>query len=157
MEILTFGIFTDLSYPVVGEISVDGRKGLMRDSRLGVGYANFMAHKFSRLDLTPLVSTSVKEIVECGKLCVDHVSCFSFNCAAFRDNVEKKILCQLLQSDKYSESLMFAPSPIFHHFSIEVSKTEIHSFWKINFLSVQMSMERFYFLTLFYLIIFFVK
>ena len=145
MEILTFGIFTDLSYPVVGEISVDGSKGLKRDSRLGVGYANFMAHKFSRLDVTTLVSTSVKEIVECGKLCVDHMSCFSFNCAAFRDNVEKKILCQLLQSDKYSESLMFAPSPIFHHFSIEVSKTEIRSSWITDFLSVQIAWNFFIF------------
>ena len=120
--ILTFGIFTNLSYPVVSERYIDASKGMKRDSRLGMAYANFIAHKFSRLDLTPLVSTSVKEVGECSKLCVDHLSCFSFNCAAFRDDVGRKILCQLLQSDKYRESNMFAPSPIFHHFSIKVSK-----------------------------------
>ena len=135
--ILICGIFTDLSYPVVSEIYVDGSKGLKRDSRLGIAYANFVAHKFSRLDLTPLVSTSVKEIKECGKLCVDHFSCFSFNCAAFRDNVERKMLCQLLQSDKYNKSNMFAPSPSFHHFSIEVSKNESEIFWIIEFSTVK--------------------
>lgn len=133
VEILTFGIFTDLSYPVVSEVHVDGSKSLKRDSRVGIGYANFVAHKFSRLDLAPLVSTSVKEIRECGKLCVDHSSCLSFNCAAFRDGVERKILCQLLQSDKYSKSSMFAPSPIFHHFSIKVSKYESQIFGRIEF------------------------
>ena len=125
--ILFFGIFTDLSYPVVREpvYRVDGSKSLKRDSRRAVAYANFRAHKFSRLDSTPLVSTSVKEIGECGILCVNHKSCFSFNCAAFRDNVERNILCQLLRSDKYSASNMFAPSPIFHHFSIKVSKMKV--------------------------------
>lgn len=136
--ILFFGIFTDLSNPVVSEpIYVDGSKGLKRDSRVAIAYANFRAHKFSRLDSTPLVSTSVKEMRECGKLCVDHLSCFSFNCAAFRDNVERNILCQLLQSDKYSESNMFAPSPIFHHFSIKVSNNECPISWIIEFSTVK--------------------
>lgn len=135
--VLTCGIFAHLSYPVVSEIYADGSKGLKRDSRLGIAYANFMAHKFSRLNITPLVSTLVKEIKECGKLCVDHFSCFSFNYAAFRDNVERKILCQLLQGDKYSKSNMFEPSPGFHHFSIKVSKNEIEIFWIIEFSTVK--------------------
>ena len=120
VEILTVVVFANLICRAISE-PVDGSKGLKRDSRIGVAYANFVAHKFSRLDLSPLVSASVQEIRECGKLCVDHTSCFSFNLAAFRDNVERKILCQLLQSDKYNKTAMFVPSPIFHHFSIKVS------------------------------------
>lgn len=122
LEFSIFVLFTNLICQTVSEIYVDGSKGLKRDSRRGVAYANFAAHKFSRLDLVPLESTSVEEIRECGKLCVDDVSCFSFNCAAFRDNLERKILCQLLQGDKYNKSSMFGPSPVFHHFSIKVSK-----------------------------------
>ena len=136
--ILSFGIFTDLSYPVVSEpVYIDGSKGLKRDPRLAIAYATFMAHNFSRLDSTPLVSTSVKGIRECAKLCVDHLSCFSFNCAAFRDNVERKILCQLLQSDKYRESNVFAPSPMFQHFSLKVSENESIIFWILEFSTVK--------------------
>ena len=141
--ILSSGIFTDLSYLVVSEpaVYVDGSKGLKRDPRLAIAYANFRAHNFSRLDLIPLVSTTVKEIRECAKLCVDHLSCFSFNCAAFRNNVERKILCQLLQSDKYRESNMFASSPVFHHFSIKVSKYESPIFWVIEFSTVKWDVQ----------------
>ena len=124
VEILTVVVFANLICRAVSKVYVDGSKGLKRDSRIGVAYANFVAHKFSRLDLSPLASASVQEIRECGKLCVDHTSCFSFNLAAFRDNVERKILCQLLQSDKFNKTSMFVPSPIFHHFSIKVSKTK---------------------------------
>ncbi|KAL9972050.1 hypothetical protein ACROYT_G018289 [Oculina patagonica] len=119
VKILTVVVFINLIHRAESEVYVDGNKALKRDSRIGVAYANFVAHKFSRLDLVPLVSALVQEIRECGKLCVDHVSCYSFNLAAFRDNVERKILCQLLQSDKYNTSSMFGPSPIFHHFSIK--------------------------------------
>ena len=115
-------VFTNLIYQAVSEVYVDGAKGLKRDTKNGVAYANFAAHTFSHLDLPPLVSASVKEFRECGQLCVDHSSCFSFNCATFLDNVERKILCQLLQSDKYNKSSKFAPSARFHHFSIKVGE-----------------------------------
>ena len=125
VKIVTISVFTNLIYQAVSEAYVDGAKGLKRDTKNGVAYANFAAHKFSHLDLPPLVSASVKEFRECGQLCVDHSSCFSFNCAAFLDNVERKILCQLLQSDKYNKSSKFAPSAIFHHFSIKVGEKKV--------------------------------
>lgn len=120
VEILTAIAFLNFIYPAVSDIYVDGSKSLKRDRKDGVAYASFIAHKFSYLDLPPLDSTFVNEIRECGKLCVDHFSCFSFNCAAFLDNIQRKISCQLLHSDKYNKSSKFSSSPIFHHFSIKV-------------------------------------
>ncbi|KAJ7311606.1 hypothetical protein OS493_039943, partial [Desmophyllum pertusum] len=102
----------------VSEVYIDGRKGLKRDTKNGVAYANFAAHKFRHLNVTALVSTSVKELRECGKLCVDHSSCFSTNLAAFRDQ-DGWILCELLPSDKYNNSNLFIDSAMYHHFSIK--------------------------------------
>ena len=104
------------------ELRVDGTKVLKRPgghTSNGVAYANFAAHSFHYLNTTPLLSVSVNEFAECGKLCVDHFLCFSFNVAVFRD-AERKIFCELLPSDKYNESSKFSSSQIFHHFSIKV-------------------------------------
>ena len=65
---------------------IDGSQALKRDAGEGVAYAayaNFAVHNFRYLNLAPLVSASVKEPRECGKLCVDHSSSFSTNLAAY--------------------------------------------------------------------------
>ena len=121
VKILILGFFANVVYQTKSEIYVDGSRTLKRHSGHGVAFANFAAHKFSYLNITPLVSFSVTEFRECGKHCVDHSSCFSFNGAAFRD-VEGKTLCELLPSDKYNKSSSFVASQIYHHFSIMVGK-----------------------------------
>ena len=40
---------------------------------------------------------------ECGLVCVNIPSCFSYNLAAFHDVVDK-LLCELLPSDMYNNS-----------------------------------------------------
>ena len=84
VKILILGFFANVVYQTKSEIYVDGSRTLKRHSGHGVAFANFAAHKFSYLNITPLVSFSVTEFRECGKHCVDHSSCFSFNGAAFR-------------------------------------------------------------------------
>ena len=106
------------------EVYIDASKALKRDTWKGVAYANFAAHKFRSLNLVPFVSTSVKDPRECGKLCVDHSSCFSTNLAVFRDQ-EGKILCELLPSDKYNNSDKFIDNTTFHHFSMKVRKQQL--------------------------------
>ena len=103
------------------EVYIDGSQALKRDTGKGVAYANFAAHEFRCLNLVPLVSTSVKDPRECGKLCVDHYSCFSTNLAAFCDQ-DGKIICELLPSDKYNNSNKFLESAAYHHLSIKVRK-----------------------------------
>ena len=119
--IFSFCIFTNFLLSAVSE-TLDGTKTLRRHSENGsVAFANFAAHKFRYLNITPLLSASVKNVKECGKLCVDHPSCFSTNVAAFFHE-EGLILCELLPSDKYNYSDKFLDSAVFHHFSIKVTE-----------------------------------
>lgn len=57
---------------------------------------------------------------ECGKLCVDHSSCFSANVAAHFLHKGGGILCELLPSDRYNNSHKFVFSSMFNHLSIKV-------------------------------------
>ena len=87
----------------------------------GIAFANFKAHKFSYLNITSLGSDYVRNGKECGLACVNIPSCFSFNLAAIHD-INGRILCELLPSDKYNNSDKFASSQLFHHFSTGVSR-----------------------------------
>ena len=85
-----------------------------------VSFANFKAHKFSYLNITSLGTDNVINGQECGSACLNIPSCFSFNLAA-RYDINGRILCELLPSDKYNNSDKFISSQRFHHFSIGVS------------------------------------
>ena len=126
--VIFFLVFTaHLVYQAASEAPViDGSKALKRHAGEDVSYANFALHKFRYLNLAPLVSTLVKEPRDCGKLCVDHSSCFSTNLAAFRDQ-NGKMACELLPSDKYNSSNKFIDDATFHHLSIKVRKGSIYS------------------------------
>ena len=113
------GFAVYLVHQAASEVYIDASKALKRDVGEGVAYANFAAHKFCYLNLPPLVSALVTEPQVCGKLCVDHSSCFSTNLAAFRDQ-DGKMICELLPSDKYNNSNKFIENATFHHFSIKV-------------------------------------
>ena len=78
---------------------------------------------------------------ECGVACVNISPCFSFNLAAFYD-INGRMLCELLSSDKYNNSDKFISSQSFHHFSIVVSalmsaclkEEHFHKFFIYSFL-----------------------
>ena len=96
-------------------------KSVSRGVLHGIAFANFKAHKFSYLNITDLVGTDyVLNGESCGFACVNAPSCFSYNVAAFSD-MHGRILCELLQSDKYNNSDKLVSSTVFHHFSIAVS------------------------------------
>ena len=119
VEAFVLGFTAHLVNQAATEVYIDGSKALKRDAGEGVAYANFALHKFRYLNDTPLISASVKEPRECGKLCVDHSLCFSTNLAAFRDQ-NGKMICELLPSDKFNSSNEYIENATFHHFSIEV-------------------------------------
>ena len=121
LDVFLLGFFANFIYQAKSEVYVDGSNGVQRHSGKDVAYANFAVDKFHYLNITPLMSVSVEEFRECGRHCVDQSSCFSFNAAAFHD-MEGKILCELLPSDKYNKSSKFVSSQIFHHYGIKVSK-----------------------------------
>ena len=100
---------------------IDARaQSISRGVHNGVAFAKFKAHKFSYLNIASLGTDYVLNGKECGVACVNIPSCFSFNLAAFYD-INERILCELLPSDKDINSDKFISSQSFHHFSIGVS------------------------------------
>lgn len=89
---------------------------------------DFKAKQFSYLNITVITSVFVPDGIDCGFACLTSTSCFSYNLAAFPD-VNGKLLCELLPSDKYNNTDKFIESPIFHHFSIWVSINRM-AFWR---------------------------
>ena len=82
-------------------------------------FVNFKEDKFSFLNITALVKRVVEDSFSCAFSCLDNLACFSFNFAAFPDKAGK-FVCEILSSDKYSNSENFLPSKDLHHFSIVV-------------------------------------
>ena len=124
-KVFTLGLFSNIVRSSESSEVNQNIRGLLRDDEKSFGY--FVMHRFYYLNITPLIGMSVYRSEDCGMSCLEHVSCLSFNVAAFRDTKEQKTLCELLPSDKYSKSNQFSPSQQYHHFSIMVSKIN-HSF-----------------------------
>ena len=99
-----------------------GGKTLSRGTDRGMAYAKFKVHKFSYLNITNIGSDYVFKGSECGLVCVNIPSCFSFNLAAFSNIISGKILSVLLPSDIQNNSKKFVASQFHHHYSIRVSK-----------------------------------
>ncbi|XP_068705229.1 neurocan core protein-like [Montipora foliosa] len=93
-----------------------GNKAIRRGGPSGIDHVNFKEEKFSYLNVTALSKIVVKQSSLCAFACLETLSCFSFNVAAFLDNGE--LLCELLASEKYNNRDKFIPSNSFHHFSI---------------------------------------
>ena len=120
------------------QIKCDQDSSLMRGEGqpAGVVFANFLVHNLHYLNITPLMHVSVNGFVDCGMKCVAVSSCFSANVGAFAD-LGQKTLCELLPSDKYSESSKFIVSERFHHFSIMVGQMiEVRKICKVFFLQL---------------------
>ena len=114
---ISFWMVTKTLYYFVSKLA-----GLNRNLLEGVSSGNFEKDESSYLNITSIVSQLIEDTIECGFACLEISSCFSYNLAAFPD-VNRKLLCELLPSDKYNNSDKFNTSKLFHHFSIPVSKT----------------------------------
>ena len=79
-----------------------------------------MVSEFSYLNITSIGRDLIQDENDCGYACLEIPSCFSYNVAAFPD-VNGKLLCELLPSDKFNNSDKFNASREFHHVSIAVS------------------------------------
>lgn len=92
-------------------------KPLSRGTGEGFAYANFKPQKFSYLNVTSIGSDYVLEDSECGFVCANTPSCFSFNLGVFSAFMGK-VLCELLPSDVFNNSDKFVYSQSHHHYSI---------------------------------------
>ena len=79
-----------------------------------------MISEFSYLNITSIGRDLIRDENDCGYACLEIPSCFSYNVAAFPD-VNGKLLCEILPSDKFNNSDKFNTSRDFHHVSIAVS------------------------------------
>ena len=92
-------------------------KGVRQDfDEPGVSYANFKHEQFSYLNITRIGSEPVQKDTECGLACLQVTSCCSFNLATFPD-INGKLLCELLPSDKHRMPNELIHNPMFDHFS----------------------------------------
>ncbi|CAH3045923.1 unnamed protein product, partial [Pocillopora meandrina] len=92
-------------------------KGVRQDfAEPGVSYANFKHEQFSYLNISRIGSKLVQKDTECGLACLQVTSCSSFNLATFPD-INGKLLCELLPSDKHRMPNELIHNPMFHHFS----------------------------------------
>ncbi|XP_068736659.1 uncharacterized protein [Montipora capricornis] len=87
------------------------------ETHTGVSYVNFKEDKFSYLNITILGYSQVDWMPQCSFACLETPTCFSYNLAAYPD-INGKLLCELLPSDKYNNSDKFMSNGSFHHFSI---------------------------------------
>ncbi|CAH3040703.1 unnamed protein product [Porites lobata] len=76
-----------------------------------------MISEFSYLNISSIGRNLIQDENDCGYACLEIPSCFSYNVAAFPD-VNGKLLCELLPSDKFNNSDKFNASKEFHHFYI---------------------------------------
>ncbi|XP_068706848.1 protein slit-like [Montipora foliosa] len=117
-----------ISYVVATEIgskpSISEKKAGKAISRgephIGVSFINFKEDKFSYLNITILGYSHVDWMPQCSFACLETPTCFSYNLAAYPD-INGKLLCELLPSDKYNNSDKFISNESFHHFSITSS------------------------------------
>ena len=63
--------------------------------------------KTASLTLTSTQLVQVLLCIQCALTCLKHISCFSYNLAAFLDK-KGKLLCEHLSSDKYNNSEKFS-------------------------------------------------
>ena len=101
---------------------IQGDHGLKRSSnQQGLSYANFVAHKFQRLQGSLLDSScEVVQDNECAFTCVENAPCVSFN-VALLPNENGKLRCELLTEDMFRSPDKLIVSQQFHHYSIKVS------------------------------------
>ena len=95
-----------------------------------MAYAKFKPHQFSYLNIASIGSDYVLQGSDCGLVCVNIPSCFSFNLGAFR-NVIGKVICELLPSDIYNNSEKFVLSQSHHHYSVAVSGNSLRIIFPI--------------------------
>ena len=123
MRVLLFGLcaFVVLFFSADETPVMISREVNTRES----GSAYFIEEKFSHLNIAALVKRVVDNSLLCAFSCLKHLSCFSFNFAAFPDKTGK-FTCEILSSDKYNNSKSLLPSKTFHHFSIVVSNLSLN-------------------------------
>ena len=123
----TFPLFVFSCNSSISEKTAD--KAISRgEPNNDVSFVNFKEDKFSYLNITILGYSHVDWMPQCSFACLETPTCFSYNLAAYPD-INGKLLCEVLPSDKYNNSDKFMSNEFFHHFSIAVSRKRPGLLW----------------------------
>ena len=95
-------------------------KVLQRGTTNRFRYAIFKDDLYHALDGQRIETGYAITKEHCLLKCVKNLECFSTNIGV-SSGPDRKVLCELLSSDKYSSSGLFQQSLAFHHYSIPVS------------------------------------
>ncbi len=88
-------------------------------------FAHFVGNPFTRLTASVLATLQVSSLGECTFECINNHECFSVN---FGDQAEEgKHICELINTDRFSQPDKFVISQDFHHYNIKVSKETEHT------------------------------
>ena len=109
------GVFAILTHLNIAQyISL---KGSLDDGYSGVFvYGNCFPFLNHKLNSTPFESRAVVATEDCIEACTVSHRCRSINLKAVPEK-DKKFICQLLESDKFNSTDLFAASLDFHHYS----------------------------------------
>ena len=92
-------------------------QSLQKSSHSGVSFAQFVGNPFTRLNASLLATLQVSSLDECAFECLNHHDCFSIN---FSKRVHGTRICELINTDKFSQPDRFAISQEFYHYNIKV-------------------------------------
>ena len=71
------------------------------------------------LNVLPIETFTVNDVLDCSFECLSHSLCYSVNMAASKE-ANGKLWCELLSSDKYRASSEYKVNQTSHHYFIKV-------------------------------------
>ena len=82
-----------------------------------ISYAQFVGNPLTKLTILPLATLQVSSLGECTFECINNKECFSVN---FGAKTPGKHVCELINTDRFSQLDKFAASQDFDHYNIKV-------------------------------------
>ena len=95
-----------------------GAQNFKREDQ-GVSFAKFVKASSVKLDVIKLASQKVSRLGECAFECIHNKECYSVN---FGGILGAKYSCELLGSDRCTESSKLVANEDFDHYYVKVSK-----------------------------------
>ena len=111
-----FGTFYFLVNFVAFNLPTANCQSFKRSINSHVRYAQFVGNPFTKLKASLLATLQVSSLGECTLGCINNQECFSVN---FGDTQGRHI-CELINTDRFSQPDKFAASQDFYHYNIKV-------------------------------------
>lgn len=95
-------------------------KSFLRDKVNAFGYARFIKHENTMLNLTAISKGFLNNVGQCAYICANSSNGFSFNFVTTPD-IYGRHVCEIFATDKYRRQDSFICKPGVNHYSVAVS------------------------------------